>query len=134
MGIDFDFMAPEVSGVANGMAPGGGVSAVLCTIPMATAAFPLQAGRSATVYADFVGVRSNGDILGSEIQHTVVPATSTYLSPQLIQSYSSSSPSGPGLHMNASGDCEVYWSNGNAGGSGLTEDVAVRVRVRWIGA
>lgn len=137
MSIDFDFLAPDVQASASAIPPV--TVAPLCTVLLATAPFPLQAGRVVEMEIDFVAMESTGDIAFSYLKTIVGPATTsgTLALSQLSSEPTLSGPGGtsaPSLIINGSGDLEIGWGNVNLSGSGITQDVSVRVRCRWVGA
>lgn len=140
MPIDFDFLAPEVTLSANAVA--AGTTVTLGTIPLASAPFPLQAGRVVRVEADFIAVDSNGNQFSAIVKHTFANNGAPNFSQSYEQQTFPATYDGGGsqvgigstgdIRLDGSGDLEVRWANGYS--SVVTQDVAVRVRMRWVGA
>lgn len=120
------------------------------TIPMATALFPLQSGRIALVDAEWAAITSDG--------HAMRATQTLAVSSSGIDNDLGSAGSYPGEHIggdapggagfptstiNGSGDLVLLWTNWLAVSdpndhlgvtSSITQDVSVRVKVRWVGA
>lgn len=135
MTIEFDFEAPEVFAKAAGIAGNNdtGSSTTICTIPLASADFPLQSGRGVYVEADFVCLDSNGVALAAW------QTAAVSLGSLNIRSNGNANQGGtpigiPYLTLNGSNDLVVSWGNENTTASGITHDVSVRVKLRWFGS
>ena len=146
MTIAFDFDVPEQSFFANAVAPA--TQQTLATVPLASAPFPLQSGRVVRVEAEAVGFDSNGGPLGSLIKGVIAIGTEnisnvgTFGDEWLENVNQTLYLVGTGtvangtmqLILDGSGNLLVLWNNQNASGSGVTQDVAVRLKLRWVGA
>lgn len=145
MTIEVDF-EQTFEAKSNGVVAGAS-SVKMCTIPLATADWPLQTGRAVAIEADFFGFDSNGVAFrivckavlkaGLAANLGALQATSgsngCFVTP--TESAVDYSPGyNPLGEINASGDLDIYWHNNNTSGSGITQDVAVRVKTRWIGS
>jgi hypothetical protein len=145
--IELDFET-RVEIKAGAIAPSS-TSTKIGTIPLATADWPLQAGRSVAMEADFVGFDTNGVAFqvilkailpGEPGEDVAVLQLSNGDNGCFVSSTTSQNATGytvpynPIGITNDDGDLDLYWANGNELDSGVNQDVCVRVKMRWFGS
>jgi hypothetical protein len=139
MSIALDFDALELEGNASAIAHGS--NATLLTVPLASAGWPLQSGRVALVTAEYL-VRGSDDSTAAGRLQVVIPpglaaSTVIWFGSASYSTYTISAQfnNGGGTalgEIDSNGDLSVIWQNDNP--NTVTEDAAVRVKVRWAGS